>query len=95
MPAIATHMAKTSGHDDYPPTNVIASSSTVFINGKSVVLEGDKIIPHTNPSPETHNGVVIASTAKIFIEGKKVAMIGDSISCGDTIAQGSSNVMGS
>lgn len=95
MAGIATHMAKTSGHDDYPPTNVIASSTTVFVNGKTVVLEGDKIIPHTNPSPETHDGVVIASTSKVFIQGKKVAMIGDKISCGDTIAQSSSNVFAS
>ncbi|MGL4521474.1 MAG: PAAR domain-containing protein [Bacilli bacterium] len=95
MAAIATHMCKTAGHADFPPSQVIASSKSVFINGKSVVLEGDKMLPHTNTKPETHDGVVIASTSKLFIEGKKVAMIGDSISCGDTIAQGSSNVMGS
>lgn len=95
MPAIAYDQCPTTGHADFPPTKVIASSKTVFINGKSVVLNGDPIIPHTNPKPTTHDGTVIASTSKIFIEGKKAGMIGDSISCGDTIAAGSSNVMGS
>ena len=92
MAGIVTHMAKTSGHDDFPPTNVIATSSTVFVNGEKVVLHGDKIIPHTNPDGKTHDGTVIASTSKVFIEGKPAASIGDMITCGDTIAESSSNV---
>lgn len=92
MAGIAVHMAKTSGHETFPPTKVLASSTTVFVNGNPVVLEGDSIIPHTNPDGSTHGGTTIASTGTVFIQGKKVCMIGDDITCGDVIAESSSNV---
>lgn len=95
MAAMAYNNVGTTGHGSVPPTKCIASASTVFINGIPALLNGDDIIPHAAPGSTPHGGKVMASTSKVFIEGKPAAMIGDPISCGDTIAAGSSNVFGS
>lgn len=94
MAGIVLDKAKTSGHDMYPPTVVNASSSTVKINGKRVVLHGDPITPHTKTVKphDTHGGTVIATSSKLFIEGKAVARLGDKITCGDVIVECSSDV---
>ena len=96
MSAIAKDGAKTTGHEQFPPTKVIASSTKVFMNGSKICLDGDPIEPHTRQVKpyDTHMGVVQATTSKIFVEGKPVARIGDPISCGDTIAQGSDQIFG-
>lgn len=96
MSGIAKDGALTSGHQQFPPTTVTASSTKVFVEGSKVCLNGDPIIPHTRQVEpfDTHTGNVQATTSKIFVEGIRVARIGDPISCGDTIAQGSSKVFG-
>ena len=94
MAGIALDGAKTTGHDQFPPTTCIASSSTVAINGKKVLLHGDPIVPHTRlVKPfDTHGGTCIASTGTVFINGKAVVRMGDGVTCGDTVADSSSNV---
>ncbi len=72
-----------TGHETFPPTTVIASSS-VTINGVTVVLDGDSCEPHTNSVGVTHTPTIIASSA-VTINGKKVALDGDALSCGDAI----------
>lgn len=96
MSGIAKDGAKTSGHEQFPPTTVTASSTKVFVEGSKVCLDGDSIVPHTRQVKpfDTHTGNVNATTSKIFVEGKPVARMGDPVSCGDTIAQGSSRVFG-
>lgn len=96
MSGIAKNGAKTSGHEQFPPTTVQASSTKVFVEGSTVCLNGDPIVPHTRQVDpyDTHGGNVEATTSKVYVEGKPVARIGDPISCGDTIAQGSSKVFG-
>lgn len=92
MAGLSFNNAITSGHEAWPPTNVIASQSKVFVDGIPVLREQDEIIPHTEIKKpyETHGGKVIARTSKVFVQGKKAAQMADSISCGDTIAQSSS-----
>lgn len=95
MPAVSFDKAITSGHaGPFPPTVVNATASTVFINGKPILREGDPITPHTRlvKPYDTHGGSVSVGSGTVFAEGKPVARIGDPIGCGDTIAQGSSNV---
>ncbi|QBX32833.1 hypothetical protein Asfd1_207 [Aeromonas phage Asfd_1] len=94
MPGLTYDMSWTTGHDTYPPTRIRATQGKVFVDGIRVVVEGDRIIPHTNTVEphDTHDGYVIPTTGKIFIGGKRAASIGDPISCGDTIAQSSSKV---
>lgn len=94
MAGIAIDVAITTGHETWPPTQVHGTSSTVKVNGKSVILNGDPIVPHTQVVEpyQTHGGNVIASSKTVFIEGRAVARIGDPITCGDTIASSSNDV---
>lgn len=94
MPGLSYNNVLTTGHEAWPPTNVIASQSKIFVQNIQVLREGDQIIEHTEIKKpyETHGGTVISRTSKVFALGKKVASIGDSISCGDTIAEASSKV---
>lgn len=94
MAGLAYDKSKTTGHSNYPPTIVNATQSKVFVEGKAVLREGDRIVEHTktvNPH-DTHGGSAIASTNKIFVSGVKAVMMADRITCGDTIALSSSKV---
>lgn len=64
----------------------------MFINGKTPLLNGDPMMVHCDPSPSCHDSVAVASTSKVFVNGKPVVQVGDSTACGDTVADGSSNV---
>lgn len=92
MAGLSFNNAVTAGHEAWPPTNVLASQSKVYVDGIQVLREGDQIIEHTEIKKpyETHGGTVIARTSKVFVQGIKAAQMADSISCGDTIAQSSS-----
>lgn len=83
----------TTGHGRFPPTQVKATQSKVFIQGKPAVIHGDPIIAHSD-GDSTHGGNVIATTGKIYVQGVKLALMGDSISCGDMISKSSSVVSG-
>ena len=40
-----------------------------------------------------HSGVIASGSASVYINGKAAGRIGDSVSCGGSVAVGSSNVM--
>lgn len=90
MAGIAYENSLTTGHSTAPPTNLISSQDLVTVDGKKVIVDGDKIIPHAYHDDPPHNGHVIASGDVVYIMGKAVAQIGDPISCGDTVSEGSS-----
>lgn len=94
MPALSFNNCMTTGHQAWPPTEVLASQGKVFTGGIAVVIAGDKIVPHTEIKKpyETHGGSVEPRTSKVFVTGKKAGAMADPISCGDTIAQGSPKV---
>jgi uncharacterized Zn-binding protein involved in type VI secretion len=75
-----------TGHDGFPPTKAVASSS-VTINGISIVVEGDSYEQHCKGG--CHVPVAIGSS-NITINGKKIIVDGDSLSCGDTATASSS-----
>lgn len=92
MAGLSYNKARTTGHSNFPPTIINASQSKVFVDGIAVLVQGDKITPHTRTSEphDTHDGEAIASTSKVFVVGKPAIQMGDRISCGDTVAQSSS-----
>lgn len=94
MPGLSFDKCITSGHRAWPPTDINATQSKVFTGGKPVIVDGDKITPHTETKDphERHDGVIQPRTSKVFVGGKKAGGIGDPISCGDTMAQSSSKV---
>lgn len=89
MAGIAYHNIITTGHSTAPPTRVVTEQDFVFISGRPVVLDGDKIVPHAYHDDPPHDGSVIASNEYVRINGIKVGQVGDPISCGDTISEGS------
>jgi uncharacterized Zn-binding protein involved in type VI secretion len=80
----------TTGHDSYPPTKLITSSSNVFVNGRGAVRSDDMIAIHCIRS--CHDGSVTIPSRSVFVNGRKKARVGDKITCGDTINSGSANV---
>lgn len=94
MAAMSFDKSMTTGHGNFPPTVVNATQSKVFVTGIAALVTGDQITPHTRTSEpyDTHSGSVEGSTGKVFISGKKAIQIADSVTCGDTVSQGSSKV---
>lgn len=94
MAGLSYDKARTTGHEQFPPTIINASQSKVFVEGIPVLVEGDSIIPHTRTVKpyDTHGGTTVASTPKVFVTGKKAIQMADRISCGDTVAMASPKV---
>lgn len=94
MAGLSYDKARTTGHEQFPPTVINATQSKVFVEGIPVLVEGDSITPHTRTVKpyDTHGGTTIASTPKVFVTGKKAIQMADSISCGDTVAMASPKV---
>ena len=90
MSSCAIHVATTTGHDGFPPTTSISSSNKLIVGGHPAVLEGDTFNQHCKPGSGCHSGVAVASSSKMIVGGKSVCVQGDKLSCGDTIASGSS-----
>lgn len=81
---------RTAGHGTAEPTKLISSKQDlVYINGKKVLVNGDKIVPHNYKDDPPHNGSIVAETSLVFINGVPVAKIGDWISCGDMVSEAS------
>lgn len=75
--------------DDAAGGALIKSQSTVFANGKNVIVHGDNVTPH-GISP--HDApTMIAGSDSVFIGGIAVCNAGDLATCGHA-ASGSSTV---
>lgn len=89
MPAVTRIGDLSTGHPPfYSARLALAGSGKVFADGIAVNRVGDAWVPHGIPhgSPDT----TLAGSPKMFADGVAVGRIGDPISCGDTIATGSS-----
>ncbi|MGL4735690.1 MAG: PAAR domain-containing protein [Enterovibrio sp.] len=92
MPAAARKGDMCTGHGDFPPRASISGNETVLINGKAALCVGDGWDTHCNPLPVCHNGVQSVGSGTVFVGGKALARVGDAVSCGSSIASGSSDV---
>lgn len=90
-PSAALIGSKTKGKDKANPTMIVNGSSNVFVNGVAAAMIGSAIVPHKR-GKRVHGGVVSQGSSSVFINGLAAARIGDPISCGDEIADGSSDV---
>lgn len=84
-----------TGHGGYVPRpNTPNGSASVIVNGHGVVRVTDPWPSHTDPvPPDTHTGSQSTGSTTVFADGLAVARIGDSISCGDSVAEGSDDVI--
>jgi uncharacterized Zn-binding protein involved in type VI secretion len=66
-----------------------SGNSTVYVNNKLVIVDGDPVDPH---GPGEHAGatMVASGSSNTFINNKKVCFAGDLATCGDA-ATGSGN----
>lgn len=89
MPAILTHVSKTSGHDGFPPTISKGGNAFVSVGGKSIILVGQEFEPHSNGS--THTPKLIGGSKFIKVNGVPVGLVGDKLDCGDTVVESATN----
>ncbi len=94
MPAATRRGDLTSGHGCFPPTAITSTAaSKTFINNILASVIGASVATHSC-GQTTHAGRTVTSgSSKVIIEGRDATRIGDSVNCGDTIGQGSSNVI--
>lgn len=92
MPAVTRVGDNNTGHDACPPTALSSGSPNVNINGIPAGRVGDPYNPHGCPAHVPHVGNIVAGAPHVFINGKAAGRIGDPVSCGGSVAAGSSNV---
>jgi uncharacterized Zn-binding protein involved in type VI secretion len=96
MPGVTRkNVDASTGHGGYPSRpNTPNGSNDVIVNGYGVVRIDDAWPSHTDPGPpDTHSGSQNGGSSTVIANGKGVARIGDSISCGDSVGAGSSDVI--
>jgi uncharacterized Zn-binding protein involved in type VI secretion len=91
MPAATRQGDLSAGHCFNPRPNN-SGSDDVFINGKPAHRQGDGWPSHTC-GKSSHASVTSGGSSTVFVNGKPAARIGDALNCGDTVAQGSEDVM--
>lgn len=92
MPALTRVGDNDTGHDSCQSRPLIQGSENVFINGKSAGRKGDSYSTHGCTKHQPHTGVILNGSSSVFINGKSAGRVGDQVSCGGTVAIGSSNV---
>ncbi|WP_111498571.1 MULTISPECIES: type VI secretion system PAAR protein [Marinobacter] len=79
-------------HEGYPPTPVIAASSTVLMDGKPVARQGDPLAPHTKPHHPLHPRKIAGGNGTVLVEGKPIALTGHAVDCGGVVIGSGSGV---
>lgn len=92
MPAATRLGDSNTGHDLCPPVALTSASSDVLINGIGAGRVGDSYAVHGCKSHPDHSGAIASGSATVFINGKAAGRVGDPVSCGGSVAAGSSNV---
>lgn len=83
-----------TGHGCFPPTACTGSvASKTFINGIPAQIQGSSYQVHICGKQIHPTRLASSGSGTVMIEGKPAIRIGDSISCGDTVAQGSGNTL--
>ncbi len=90
MPAITRKGDKSTGHDNCAPVEAVEGANNFLVNGKPVVLVGDKYASHGCLVHSSHQGQLSGGSPSFFVNGRAVGRVGDPISCGGTVAEGDS-----
>ena len=79
----------------YPPHPLLDGSGDVFVNGRACATIGSAYEEHqcqNHGGNDHHSSTQAQGSSTVFINGKAAARVGDYISCGDMVAEGSSDV---
>ncbi len=82
-----------TGHDNCPAVPLVTGSPNVFIEDRAVGRIGDSYAPHQCSAHESHVGVITSGNSSVLVNGLAIATVGDSVSCGGTVAEGSTSVI--
>lgn len=94
MPGAVRFGDMSCGHGCWPARANDQGSPNVFINGRPAHRVGDHWPAHTCPSiPETHDGQASGGSPNVFVNGRPLCRVGDPVSCGDSMCEGSTNVL--
>ncbi len=77
-------------HGGFPPTAVIAASSTVKIDGIPLARKGDALAPHDKSKNPPHPRAISSGSGTVFVDGLPVVRSGDSVDCGGSLVGGGS-----
>jgi uncharacterized Zn-binding protein involved in type VI secretion len=91
MPAVTRQGDKCSGHGAFPSRPSVTGSGNVFCNGLPIHRQGDLWEQHCD-SVSCHGGTLATGSGTVFANGQAIGRTGDPVSCGSTVAEGSSNV---
>ncbi len=92
MPSATRLGDNDTGHDACPPTALVTASGDVIINGRGAGRVGDTYAPHGCVVHSPHSGNIASGSSTVYINGRQAGRIGDPVSCGGSVAVGSSNV---
>lgn len=96
LPAVTRLSDPCSGHECFPPRSSSSGSPNVFVNGLAAHRQGDGWSAHTCTHPDqphgTHAGNLSSGSSTVFCNSKQLGRVGDPVSCGSSVAGGSSNV---
>jgi len=93
MPSVTRLGDSCTGHGWWPPRANAQGSPNVYVNGAAAHRQGDAWASHCCPAiPECHGGSTAAGSGSVYCNGAQLCRIGDPVSCGSSVAQGSSNV---
>jgi uncharacterized Zn-binding protein involved in type VI secretion len=81
-----------SGHGCFPSRPNTSASPNVFVNGIPSHRQSDSWAVHCCPPP-CHGGSLAAGSSTVYVNGLQKGRIGDPVSCGSSVASGSSNVI--
>ena len=90
VPAVTRLGDSCTGHGSWPPRPSTSASPNVYANGIPVHRQGDSWAVHCNPLPECHGGTLASGSSSVYVNGKQIGRIGDLVSCGSSVASGSS-----
>ena len=91
MPGACRLGDMSEGHGCFPARANDEASTNVFINGIGSHRQDDHWETHCC-GQICHDGNLSEGSPTVFVNGKQKGRIGDPMSCGDTVATGSSNV---
>ncbi len=96
MPAVTRLGDICTGHECFPPRNSTSGSPNVFVNSIPAHRQGDSWLAHTCTHPDvphgTHGGSLASGSSTVYVNNRQLGRIGDPVSCGSSVAAGSTNV---
>lgn len=75
-----------------PPRPSSGASGDVFVNGIAVHRQSDSWTPHSCPDSPPHGANLSSGSSTVYVNSLQCGRIGDPISCGSSVAAGSSDV---